>query len=155
MVFKGLAEPGTGVLPGPVGDGSGKPQGASRLRDRKAAEQVEMSDLRGLGIFLPKTGKQFVDRQEEVRVLCEGAGLIEQLKPSPAARPLEPVPIAGMIDEDSTHRLGSGCEEMHATFDLLVANQPQVGLVDQGCRAQGVSSASAAIFAAASLHSSS
>src|SRR5262249_55928126 len=48
-------------------------------------------------------------------------------------------PTAGVIDQDAAHGLGSGGEEVAAAVEpLLVADEPQVGLVDQGGGAEGV-----------------
>jgi hypothetical protein len=45
----------------------------------------------------------------------------------------------GGIDEDAAHGLGGGGEEVIAAVEALLADQAQVGLVDQGGRLEGVS----------------
>ena len=155
LFFQGLAEPGPRVLPVPVGDRPREPQRLARLLDGEPAEQVEVSDLRRGGVFLPEAGEQFVQRQDEVGILGEGTDLIEQLEPDPPSAPLQPVPIAGMVDQDPPHRFRRGGEEVPPAVELLVADQPQIGLVDQGGGVEGVAGLSAAIRAAASFRNSS
>jgi hypothetical protein len=46
--------------------------------------------------------------------------------------------ISGAIDEDPSHGLSGGGEEVAAALELLIADQSEVGLVDQGSGLQGV-----------------
>src|SRR5262249_54018514 len=48
--------------------------------------------------------------------------------PAPA---LEPLPGACPVDEDAAHGLGRGPEEVAPAVEVLVADEPQVRLVDQ------------------------
>ena len=58
---------------------------------------------------------------------------------SPAPPRLRRRLLAGVVDEDAAHGLGGGREEVaRRCVEPLVADQPQVGLVDQGRRLQGV-----------------
>ena len=43
-----------------------------------------------------------------------------------------------MIDEDSPHGFGGGGEEVSAAVELLIADQPQVGFVNQRGGVEGV-----------------
>ena len=49
-----------------------------------------------------------------------------------AAASLQPVAIASAIHEDAAHGLGRGGEEVTASVELLVTDETQVRLVDQG-----------------------
>ena len=49
-------------------------------------------------------------------------------------RPFRP----GVVDEDPTHGLGRGGEEVPSAVELLIPDQPQVGFVNQGGRVEGV-----------------
>jgi hypothetical protein len=83
-------------------------------------------------------GEQFVQRQNEVGILGKGTKLIEQPEPDPPAAPLLPVPIPGVVDEDAPHRFRRSGEDVPAAVEVLVANEPQVRLVDQGGCVEGV-----------------
>src|SRR6516165_11695311 len=50
--------------------------------------------------------------------------------------------MPGLLDEDAPHRLGGGGEEVATILPgraVRVADQPEVGLVDQRCRLEGLS----------------
>jgi hypothetical protein len=131
LFFQGLAEPGPRVLPVPVGHRPGDPHRLARLLDGDPTEQVEVSDPRRSGVFLPESGEQFIQRQDKVGILGEGTDLIEQFEPYPPATPLQPFPIPGMVDQDPSHRFRRRGEEVPPTVKMLVPDQPQVSLVDE------------------------
>jgi hypothetical protein len=62
----------------------------------------------------------------------ERIGLVEQFKPDPAAAAFEPLAIAGVVDQNEAHGLGSGGEKMPPAAEPLIADQAQVRLVDEG-----------------------
>jgi hypothetical protein len=132
LFFQGLAEPGPRILPVSVGDRPGEPQRLARLFDRKSSEQVELRQLCGVVVFVTEPRQQLVQRQNEVGILGERTDLIEQLESSPPATPLQPFPIPRMVDQNAPHRCRRGGEEVAPTFKVLVPDQPQVSLVDQG-----------------------
>jgi hypothetical protein len=138
--FEGCAEPGPGKLPVPVGNGAREPKCLCRFLNGEPAEQVELSDLRGIGVFLAEPGEKFVQRQDEIGVLGEGIDLIEQLDPLPAAAAaaLLPVAAAGVVYQDSPHRFRRGGEEVGGSVKALVGNQSKVGLVDQSRGIKGM-----------------
>ncbi len=131
--FEGCAEPGPGVLPVPVGDGPRNPKCLGSSLNGETAEQVELSDLGGIGVFLAESGQQLIQRQDEIGIFGEGIDLIEQLDPLPgaAAAALLPVAAAGVVHQDSSHRFRRGGEEVRRSVKVLVRNQSKVGLVDQ------------------------
>ena len=62
-------------------------------------------------------------------------GLVGQVDAAEPAAPLLSGLAAGVLDEDAAHGLGRGGEEVAAAVPAAVgvaADQPQVGLVDQG-----------------------
>src|SRR5262249_17751098 len=61
-----------------------------------------------------------------------------QLEPFPLPAPLKPPSIAGTVDENATHRLGSGGKKVPAAVEFLTADQAQIGLVNERGRAEGV-----------------
>jgi hypothetical protein len=94
---------------------------------------MQMCDLRCNLVFQRKPRQEFIDRQNQVGILDHGTGLIEQFETLASAFALQPFFIAGMIDQDPAHRLRRRREEMTATIELLVSDQPQIGFVNQ-CR---------------------
>ena len=60
----------------------------------------------------------------------DAMGFFERHTPPAAAMTHGSLP-AGSVDEDSPHRLGGGGEEVAAAVEVLVADQPQVCLVDK------------------------
>ena len=60
--------------------------------------------------------------------------------PAGAAAPLPGLPPAGGLDEDAAHRLGGGREEVAAGVPppVSAADEPEVRLVDQGGRLEGL-----------------
>ena len=138
LFFQSLAEPRPRVLPVPVGDRAGKPERLARLWDGEPPEKVQLSDPRRGSVFLPKKGKQLVDRQDEIGIQSEETDLIEQLEPHPPAGPLQPLAVPGMVDQNAPHRFRGGGEKVPSTVELLVADEPHVGLVHQRGGAEGV-----------------
>jgi hypothetical protein len=93
---------------------------------------VQVSDPGRSRVFLPKPGQQFIQRQDQVGVLGKRIDLIEQIEPNASAAAVEPIPIAGVVDQDTAHGLGSGGEEVRPAVELLVADQAEASLVDEG-----------------------
>ncbi len=59
--------------------------------------------------------------------------LIEQLETQPSAgQVLQPVAVARVVDQDPPHRFRGGGGEVPAAVEMLVSDQPQVGLVHEG-----------------------
>ena len=51
---------------------------------------------------------------------------------------LDPPPLSGRLDQDAPHRLGRRGEEVAAAVKLLIADESQVRLVDEGGGVEGV-----------------
>ena len=73
-------------------------------------------------VFGTEPDEKLVQGQEQVGVLGQGAGSIEQLDPDPFAAPLQPTPGAGVLDENPPHGLGRRGEEVPSAVELLVAH---------------------------------
>jgi hypothetical protein len=73
----------------------------------------------------------------------------------PPAAVLVGLLAAGVLDEDAPHGLGRRGEEVTASVEAVIPDQPQVRFVDQGGSIEGVAGASRASRAAASRRSSS
>ncbi len=48
------------------------------------------------------------------------------------ANPVKSGSVSGVVDQNSPHRLGGRTEEVRFAVEVLVPDQPQVGLMDQG-----------------------
>ena len=87
--------------------------------------------LTGQAVDLLVQGQELVrgDRRAEIQVI--------EVDASPVTSPLLPALAAGPLDEDASHRLGGGGEEMAEAVPapgLVRIHEPQVRLVDQGGR---------------------
>ena len=91
-----------------------------------------MGDPGGERVFAAKPDEKLVQGQEQVGVLGQGAGLVEQLETDSFAAAFQTAPGAGVLDEDPPHGLGRRGEEVPSAIELLVAHQAQIGFVDQG-----------------------
>ena len=80
LFFERVAEPGPRVLPVAVGHRPRQAQRRARFLDGEPAEQVQESEPGRGRVFLPESGQQFVQRQDQVGVLGKRLGLIEQLE---------------------------------------------------------------------------
>jgi len=90
-----------------------------------------LGDLGRDWVFFREAIEQLVQRKNEICILGEGTGLIDQLDPNASARPLLAFGIPGMIDENAPHGRRRRGEEMAAIVELLVADQPKLRLVDE------------------------
>ena len=75
----------------------------------------------------------------------KGIGLIEQFESNASPAAFEPLPIAGVVDQDAAHRFRGGGEEMAPTVEPLVADLHLFGGlgVEEAGEALGISRASA------------
>ena len=68
------------------------------------------------------------------------AGLVSlvEIDPIPPPAPLQPGAVPGVVDQHPPHRLGRGGEEVRFAVEVLVPDQPQVSLMNQGGGVEGV-----------------
>ena len=65
--------------------------------------------------------KQLVQGRDQVGIIAQCIGLIEQFQPNPPATPLLAISIPGVIDEYPPHRFSSRRKEVPPTVELLIA----------------------------------
>ena len=93
----------------------------------------------------PVRRRQLVQRLVEGQQVLAGFGggeeVAVQVDPVGVPAALQAAPPAGALDQDPAHRLGRRREEVtppRPALCLVPADQPHVGLVDQGRRLEGV-----------------
>ena len=157
LFSQGLAEPGPGVLPVPVGHRPGEPQRRRPPPRRRARRTGAVGRPVRRRRLPPRAGSAVRPATGEVGILGEGTDLIEQLEPDPPAARFSRPSIPSMVDQDAPHGLGRGGEEVPAVVELLVCPSTSRRYASW-TRAVALSVCpgfSAAILAAASLRSSS
>lgn len=93
---------------------------------------MELHHLGGFRVFLGEAGQSLIEGQDVVGWHIGWHILRIEFDSVQTAAVFDAVLAAGALDEDATHRLGCGCEEMAAAFKLLVADKPQIGFVNEG-----------------------
>src|SRR5262245_19283893 len=134
-------QPRTGISPGVV---SGSDRNVERLGDflhRQADEETQFHQVGRHGIDGREVVQDVVDRQRFLDIAGRRDAGFVQFVPTVLAAALRRMPSPGLIDEDAAHGLGSGGEEVAAAIPplhLLGVHQPQIGLVDQSGRLEGL-----------------
>src|SRR5262245_23970779 len=134
-------QPRTGISPGVV---SGSDRNVERLGDflhRQADEETQFHQVGRHGIDGREVVQDVVDRQRFLDIAERRDAGFLQFVPTVLAAALRRMPSPGLIDEDAAHGLGSGGEEVAAAIPplhLLGVHQPQIGLVDQSGRLDGL-----------------
>jgi hypothetical protein len=72
-----------------------------------------------------------VNSDEFVHAVVGDEKVFAQFFPRTSAVAFEPLSGASALDKDTAHGFGCGGEEVATTIELLVADQPQVRLVNQ------------------------
>src|SRR5262245_54630660 len=139
-------EPGPGVAPQPVRAGPGHAEGLGGVLDRQPGEKVQLHDAGGLGVLGGEPGQGLVEGEDLLGRRADRDVLVVELDPLPVPAVPEAALAAGTLDEDAAHGLGGGGEELAAAGPAGprrpgLAGEPQVGLVDQGGRLEGVARA--------------
>jgi hypothetical protein len=130
LLAQRIAEPGSSVgplLPGFVN------RDAERGGDLVVTQAAEMTQFNNLGdhrVFRRQPSERFVDREEAF--VGSWGGHVSDFNAVILAAVLASGLSPGVLDEDPSHRLGRGGEEMAAAVEVLVTDQPQISLVDQG-----------------------
>ena len=119
------------------------------------AKNRSFTSSAAVGNLLRQPAEGLVEVEEIVVARGGRAGEPIEVDPASPATSLQPVAVAGVVDQHPPHRLGRGGEEVPPALEVLVADQPEVGLVNQGGGVEGVPGLLEAIRAAASLRSSS
>src|SRR5262245_27003802 len=139
-------EPGPGVAPQPVRAGPGQAEALGSVLDRQASEEVQLHDAGGLGVLGGKPGQGLVEGEDLLGRRADRDVLVVELDPLPVPAVPEAALAAGRFDEDAAHGLGGGGEELTPAgppgpHRPGLAGEPQVGLVDQVGRLEGVARA--------------
>ena len=96
---------------------------------------MKMGDLRGGCVLRRELGEQIIQRQDQVRVLGQGIGLVDQLKSNASAPTFKAAISSGRFNENPPHRLCRRSEKMTAVvpgrFFFTIANQPQERFMHQ------------------------
>jgi len=134
-----LVKPGLGHGPEPVGDAARDAQRLGGLLVTQPRKVTELDQLSGPRIVLFQLTQGLVQGE---KVVVGGLRQRELVVPlhTPALSPtFLRTPAASVVHEDAAHGLGTGGKEMAAMVPALllaVAQQPQIGFVDQGGRLQ-------------------
>ena len=126
----------------PVGGPAGEAESVGRLPGGHPGEVPELDHGRRLRLlgFQPAEGLVQGEEVVDPAVVADGDDLI-QVDPGAAPAVTAPALPPGGLDEDSTHGLGGRGEEVPAAVPVLglsAADQPKVGLVDEGGGLEGL-----------------
>ena len=130
---------------------------AGRLLHAQPGEVAEHDDLRQVRLLGLELLDRLVQRQQVVGRRLDEGHPFGQLDAPALAAVLVTGLAARLLDEDLAHGPRRGAEEVAPALPagILVADQPQVGLVDQGGRLERLPGRSRCVSAAARRRSSS
>jgi len=123
-----------GEPPLPLHRGHGDIEGGGRLADGHAREVSEHDDSGLARVVALEAIERLVQGQDVDGGSGNGRRHVVQVQALAAATPFEAGLAPGLVDQDLTHGLGGGPEEMPAAVParLVVPEQTQVRLVDEG-----------------------
>ena len=151
-------EPGPGVTPMPLCGYRRDAKQRRRFFMAETSKESELNDLCHGGILAGQFLQGFVECDHVVlRNITHDLDVLQAFLRQVASS-LDPPLLAGLVDEDSSHRFGCGEKEMPPALPwpgLVSIHKPQIGLVNEGCGLESVTGRLLAIFWAASLCSSS
>jgi cell wall assembly regulator SMI1 len=132
-------QPGPRVSPGSKSGCAGDAEGLGRFFDGETAEDPQLCQFGGRRIDRREPSQGLVEVDPAVGVETVGREVIRvevgpRLAVAALLRPFRP----GVIDENPPHGFGGSGEEVPATVELLIADQPQVSFVNQGGRVEGM-----------------
>jgi hypothetical protein len=133
-------QPGPREAPARVDRPLGEAERRTDLAQRQAREEVHLDDLHEFRILTPERLERIVDGDDvDAARLEAGERLVERIAPLLPAAPQRPAQPR-MVDQHVAHRARRRGEEVAPVPERrqLAAEDPQVGLVDQGGRLQGV-----------------
>ncbi len=136
-------EPGAGEAPLALDGRQRHPHHLGDLGMAQAAEETQLHQPALVGIARGQTPHGIVELQDVERRLDAGReSVVEGDRPLPAAALLVAV-TAGVVDQQSAHRLGGDGVEMRPAVPAHpgLVDQAQIGLVDQRLGLQGVARA--------------
>src|SRR5262249_35790922 len=107
-----------------------------RLFDGQAGEEMQLDELRRLGVGLGQSCEGLVQGDDLVRERSQGQFLVSQLNTLEGAAMLDGFFASGTLDQNTPHGLGSGREKVSLPVKTLLADQTQISFVDQRGRLQ-------------------
>src|SRR5207253_9934576 len=130
-------EPGPGIGPVPAGRPLGKVEGGSSLGETEADEIAEFDELGLEGVFGLEPVQSLIQSEQILAGLGDGYGVrVECLALHHTAMSGGSL-LSGAVNEDASHGLGSGGEEVAAVVPLGAAGGPdqsEVRFVDESGR---------------------
>ena len=121
-------KPGAGERPPALGGGEGDAERGSSFRVAHAGEEAQFDQLGLGGLLGSESGQGIVEGQKLVGGHADLLNIDEGDPATTAAVPRGRL-AAGVVDQDEAHGLGGRGEEVAATRELAIANQPQVRLM--------------------------
>jgi hypothetical protein len=94
-----------------------------------AREMAKFHHAGGDWIFFGQSGQGVVECQQAS--VWVGLGDVSKFDSLSSTAALLTISMAGGFDEDAAHGLGGGSEEVASAVELLVANEPKIGFMDE------------------------
>ena len=114
-----------------------------RFLDAQPGVIAELDDLGETRVFRVELLDRLVEGEQIAARRFDPGQALGQLDPLRLPSVFETGLVAGLFDEDLAHRLRGRAEEMAPAFPagILVPHQPEIRLVDQGRRLEGLAGA--------------
>ena len=136
-------QPGTGVGPMAIGGANGNAQGGGGLLDAQTGKPTQPHDFGDLRLLLGQPLQRLIDGQDLLRILVAFRQIkMIHVEPLPSAAVFAAFLAPCFVDENAPHGLGGSKEEMAPAIPRLfgiVADETQIGFVDQGGGVEGLS----------------
>lgn len=127
-------QPGTSIIPVPVGGGQGNAEGFGGLLHRETREIAELYQICLPRIFLSQFLQSLIQRQQIVRnSRCFRIEEFDVFALAIAAAP-QGFLAASVLDENAAHGFCRGSEKVAAAAEMLITNEPQVRFVHESRR---------------------
>src|SRR5262245_2929143 len=114
-----LEQPGSGVGPQEVGGTGRNAQGPGCLVARQTGEKAQLDELGRSRIGSRQLVQELINFEKVIaRLLAKGGGLV-QVDADPLAAALDAALAAGLLDQNTAHRLSGRCKEMPPAVPVL------------------------------------
>ena len=136
QLLRQLAEqPGPAERPEAVGGAAADAQGLGRFLMRQAGEVAQLHEPGRVGVVAFQPAQHLVQRDEVVGTGLGGGEVRGEIDAQPSAAVLVGLLATGLLDEDASHGLGGGGEDVAAAIPVLgqvYIDQAQVRFMHQG-----------------------